>query len=116
MNGFDFLYNFSNDDKELLELYNVELPEKISHAESIDLGKLELENGYIKLSVMFLPSEFWEAEIHSNVTGKTYKVDTGSGHLTGRWLKEVSYWEQMVNLVNGFEVKNDEMFEVKESL
>lgn len=112
-NGLDFLYNFSDSDKQRLERY-VELPEKINHAEMIDLGKLELENGYINLSVIFFPSQFWVAEIHSSVSGKTFMVGTGSGSLTGTWTQKVSYWERMVNLVNGWNVESDEMFEIEE--
>jgi hypothetical protein len=112
MNGLSFLYNFNESEKELFEESGLDVSKKINHGEQYHVGKIELENGYIDLSVTFMPASFWEAEIHSKVTGKTYKVATGSGSLTGKFMKKISYWEQMVKLVDGDQVKEDDMFEI----
>jgi hypothetical protein len=49
------------------------------------VGEYKSDMGFIKLWVKAYPAMFWEAEIYSNDSGKTFSVVTGSGALVDFW-------------------------------
>lgn len=90
--------DFFKTNRQFLKSIGIDYPGQPPHFERTYLGKIEVEEGgFIELSVMATPAEFWYAEIVT-IEGKSYSLGTGSGDLETFWPSFILVAEGMLSI------------------